>query len=106
MTKDTPLPPLPHAPSAASIKTISLDDTFAAILLGPLSVLPDDFSNEWGTTNTEEALALSSVYDVRLKECIVAALASIWSVPMMHPAQLKACFCLLHTHRPYSQVVN
>jgi hypothetical protein len=48
---------------------------------------------------------MSSVNDAQLKDCIVAASASVWGVPMMCPGQLDACFCLLHPHHPNSLVV-
>jgi hypothetical protein len=58
-------------------------------------------------TNIEEALALSSFDDARLKGCIVAASALVWGIPMMRPAQHKACFYLLHPQWPnWLLVVN
>ncbi len=105
MPKDTPLPPSLDAPSTANIVTGSLDDTFDAMLLDPPIVSTKDFRNEWGAADTEEALALSSINDARLKHCTVAALALIWGIPMMRPTQLEACNCLLHPNCPNALVV-
>ncbi len=83
----------------------SLHVAFDMMILDPSSIAPDNFSDEWGASNTEEALALSGVDDARLKYCIVAALALGWGVLTMHQAQLKAYFCLLHPHWPNMVVV-
>ena len=56
----------------------------------------DDFDDGWGVADTEEALALSFVHDVRLKDCIVAASVSVWGIPMVCSAQLEVWYCLLH----------
>ncbi len=105
MLRDVPLPPSPDSSPDHDIITNSLNDAFDAMLLGPLVVSPDNFSDEWGTADTEEALALSGVDDARLKDCIVSATASVWDVPTMHLAQLKACYHLLHPHQPNALVV-
>ena len=42
---------------------------------------------------------LSGIIDTRIHNCIIAALTSVWGIPTMHPAQLEACYCLLHPHR-------
>ena len=75
------------------------------MLLDPSHVVDDDFPDNWGINDTEEALAVSGVDDWRLKDCIVDASASVWGVPTMRPAQLEACFHLLHPHRPNSLIV-
>jgi hypothetical protein len=105
MLRDVPSMPSPFAPSAADVLTGSLDDAFDAMLLNPHDVSPDNFSDEWFAADTEEASALSSVDDARLKECIVAALAFVWGIPMICPTQLEARYCLLHPHRPNTLVV-
>ncbi len=105
MTEDTPLPPLQGSHSVCNIIPNSLNDTFDAMLLYPSLVSSIDFNNEWGATNTEQALMLSGGNDARLKDWIVAASALVWGASTMHPAQLEACFCLLHPHRPNSLVV-
>jgi hypothetical protein len=105
MARDVPLQPLPFAPSTADIITGSLYDAFDVMLLDPPVVFPKDFSNKWGTAGTEEALALFSIDDARLKDCIVAASALIWGIPMMHPEQLKVCYCILHPHCQNALVV-
>jgi hypothetical protein len=105
MSRDVPLLPSPFAPSAANIVTSSLNDAFDAMLLDPPIVSPNNFSNKWGTADTEEALTLSSANDARLEDCIVAALASVWGILMMYLAQLEACYCLLHPHRLNALVV-
>ena len=59
-----------------------------------------DFIDDWGVPDTEDALALSGIDQTRLKDCIVAASALVWGVPMMRPAQLEVCYQLFHSHRP------
>jgi hypothetical protein len=105
MSRDVASPPSPFAPSTSNVVTGSLDDPFEAMLLDPHDVSPDNFTDKWVAANTKEALTLSSVDDARLKECIVAALALVWGVPMMCPMQLEACYCLLHPHCPNALVV-
>jgi hypothetical protein len=83
----------------------TLDDVFDRILLGPSLATLDDFSNKWCAADTEEALALSSIDNVQMKDCLVDALASVWGVPTMCLGQLEACFCILYPHRPNSPVV-
>jgi hypothetical protein len=90
---------------AANVVTGSLDDAFDKMLLDPHDVAPDYFSDELVTSDTEEALTLSSVDDAGLKECIVTASALVWGIPMMRPTQLEACYCLLHPHHPNALVV-
>ena len=75
------------------------------MLLDPSHVVDDDSLNNWGINDTEEVLDVSGVDDSRLKDCIVNASASVWGVLTMRPAQLEACFCLLHPHRPNSLIV-
>ncbi len=69
------------------------------MLLSSSHVADNDFLDDWGINDTEEALAVSSVDDSQLKDCIADASASVWGVPTMRPAQLEACICLLHPHR-------
>jgi hypothetical protein len=66
--QDTPSPSSPNAPFAADILTGSLNDAFDAMHLGAPIVSPDNFSNKWGVANTEDALALFSINDARLKD--------------------------------------
>ena len=75
------------------------------MLLDTSHVVDDDLPIDWGFNNTEEALALSGVDGAWLKDCIVNVSASIWGVPTMHPAQLEACFRLLHPRRPNYLIV-
>ncbi len=105
MSQDTPLPPSPDAPSERRFDAGALDVAFDAMLLHPTIVADGKFSDDWGATDTKDALALSSVEDVRLKDCISAASASVWGFPTMRLGQLEACFCLLHPHRPNSLMV-
>ena len=95
-----PMPPPLHA-----IQPDVLNFAFDAMFLDTSFVPPDNFSDEWGFADTEEALALSSVDDARLNGCIVAASALVWGVPVMRPAQLKACYRLLRPHLQNLQVV-
>ena len=53
----------------------------------------------------KQVLVLSHLDAARLKDCIVAASASVWGVPTMRPTQLGACYHLLHPHHPNSLVV-
>ncbi len=105
MSQDEPSPPSPDAPSDRRVNASALDVAFDAMLLNPTFVADDNFSDDWGATDTKEALALSSVNNARLKDCISATSAFIWGVPTMRPGQLKACFHLLHPHHPNSLVV-
>ena len=72
------------------------------MLLDPSHVIDDDFPDDWGINDTEEALAVSGGDNSQLKDCIVDASASVWGVPTMRPAQLEECFLILHPHRPNS----
>jgi len=105
MSRDPPLPPSPDAPADHCPEDGELHDKFDAMLLDTSHVIDDNFPDDWGVNDTEEALALSGVDDARLKDCIVDASASVWGVLAMCPAQLEACFCLLHPHRPNSLIV-
>jgi hypothetical protein len=102
MSRDAPLPPLPNAPSNCRIKADALNNAINPMLINATTVSTNDFSDNWGSADTEDALALSGVDVTRPKDCIVAASASVWGVLTMHPVQLKACFDLLHPHRPNS----
>ena len=94
MTTNPPPPRSPDAPPDDDIIADDLDGAFDAMFLHPPIVSPDDFDDDWGhaVTEQEQALALSSADDVRLKRCIDAASASVWGVPAMRPAQLEACY--------------
>ncbi len=48
----------------------------------------------------DAAVAAPSCDDVRLRQCIVAASASVWVVSNMFPTQVDACYRLLHPHHP------
>ena len=102
MSQNHTSPPLPNALSSDVTDSCRLDSAFEAMLLDTSDVAGGDFDNDWGVADTEEALALSFVHNVRLKDCIVAALAPVWGVPTMRPAQLVACYRLLHPHRQNS----
>jgi hypothetical protein len=105
MSRDVPPPPLPDSSLNCNIITNLLDDAFDAMLLDPPVVSPDNFSDARGAADTEEALMLSGIDDAGLRDCIVSALASLWDVPTMHPAQLEACYHLLYPHQPNALVV-
>ena len=105
MSRNPPPLPLPDAPADRRLKDGELHDKFNVMLIDPLHVVDDDFPDDWGINDTEEALAVSGVDDSRLKDCIVDVSASVWGVPTMRPAQLEACFRLLHPHRPNSLIV-
>ena len=101
MSTNPPSPPSPNAPPEGG----ALRDKFDAMLLDTSEIVNYNFPDNWGIDDTEDALALSGVDDVSLKDCIVEASASVWGVLTMHPAQLEACFRLLHPHHPNSLVV-
>ncbi len=106
MPKPTPPQPSPNfSPACNMITTDSLNSAFHAMILRPPIVSPDNFDNNWGATDTEQALMASGIDNARLKECIVAASALVWGVPPMRPAQLEACYRLLHPHCPNYLVV-
>jgi hypothetical protein len=93
------------SPTCDMITTNSLNGAFNAMILRPPIVSPDNFDDDWGTADTEQALMASGIDDARLKECVVAASALVWGVPTMRPAQLEACYCLFHPHRSNYLVV-
>ena len=105
MLGKTPPPLSPDAPPARPPDTSKLDSTFDDMLLDRTVDADSDFIDDWGVADTEEALVLSGINETRLKDCIVAALASKWGIPTMRPAQLEACYHLLHPHRPDYLVV-
>ncbi len=105
VTEPPPPLPSPNSPSDCEIVTGSFDVAFDMMLLDPPLVSPNNYAKDWGTTNTEDAVAFSSVDNVRLKDCIIAALALVWGVLTMRPTQLEACYCLLHPHHPKALVV-
>jgi len=47
------------------------------MLLDPSHVIDDDFPDDWGINDTEEALAVSGVDDLWLKDCIADVSASV-----------------------------
>jgi hypothetical protein len=61
MSQDAPSPPSPNAASDRRVDAGALDVAFNAMLLNPTFVADGDFSDDWGVTDTEEALAMSSV---------------------------------------------
>ena len=101
MSTNPPSPPSPNAPPEGG----ALCDKFDTMLLDTSEIVNYNFPDNWGIDDTEDALASSGVDDVSLKDCIVDASASVWGVPTMRPAQLEACFCLLHPQHPNSLVV-
>ena len=101
MTTNPSSPPLPNAPPERG----ALRDKFEVMLLDTSEIVNYKFPEDWGIDDSEDALDLSGVDDVSLKDCIVDMSASVWGVPTMRPAQLEACFRLLHPHRPNSLVV-
>ena len=105
VSRNDPSPRSPTAPSSGVPDSRRLGSAFEAMFLDASDVAGGHFDDDWGVADTELALALSFVDDARLKACIVAASASVWGVPMMCPAQLEACYRLLHPHRPNSLVV-
>ena len=104
MSRNHPSPRSPTAPSSGVPDSRRLGSAFEAMFLDASDVAGGHFDDDWGVADTEQTLALSFVDDARLKACIVAASASVWGVPTMRPAQLEACYHLLHPHRPNSLV--
>ena len=98
-TRNHTSPPSPNALSSNITDSRRLDSAFEAMFLSASDVAGGDFDDDWGVADTKEVLALLFVHDARLKDCIVAALASVWGVPTMRPAQLVARYRLLHPHR-------
>ena len=86
MTKDTPSSPSPDTPPIRSIERDSLDVAFDLMLLDLSSIAPSNFTNEWGASDTEEALAVFSGDDARIMTLLLA--------------QPEVCYCSLHPHRP------
>ena len=107
MLGKTPPPLSPNVPPARPPNTSELDSAFDEMLLDCTVNADGDFIDNWGAAETEEALVLTGIDETRLKDCILAASASVWGVPMMRPAQLEACYRLLHPHCPdYLGVVH
>jgi hypothetical protein len=98
MSRNHPSPRSPNAPSSGVPDSRQLDSAFKAMFFDASDVAGGHFDDDWGDADTEQALALSFVDDARLKACIVAASASVWGIPTMRPAQLEACYRLLHPH--------
>jgi hypothetical protein len=67
MTENTPLPPLPNTPSIHGATPKSLNLACCLMLLDPSSIAAKEFNNEWGSADTEDAIALSSLKNVWLK---------------------------------------
>ena len=105
MSGNTPPLLLPNAPPAHHLNTSQLDSAFNWMLLDRTVDAGRDFIDNWVVADTEEALALSGIDETRLKDCIVAALASVWGVLTMRPTQLEECYQLLHPHCPDYLVV-
>jgi hypothetical protein len=105
MSQNHPPPRSPDASPDRDMIKDNLNDGFDAMFLHPPIVSPDDFNDNSGAVVTKQALALSHVDNARLKDCIVAASASVWGVQTMRPAKLEACYRLLHPHCPNSSVV-
>jgi hypothetical protein len=57
MTESTPPPPLPDSSPDRNMFADTPNDAFDAMFLHPLIVSPDDFNDDWGATDTEQALA-------------------------------------------------
>jgi len=105
MTTNPPPPRSLNIPPNGDIIADALGGAFNAMFLHPPIVSPDDFDDDWGPAVTEQALALSSVNNARLNSCIDAASASVWGILAMRPAQLEACYRLLHPYSPNSLLV-
>jgi hypothetical protein len=90
MSRDVPLLPSPDGPSNRCVKANALDDAFDAMLLNPTTISNNKFIDNWGAADIEQALLLSSVDDTRLKDCIVATLASVWGITTICPGLLEA----------------
>jgi hypothetical protein len=105
MSRNHPSPRSPNAPSSGVPDSRRLDSAFEAMFLDASDIAGGDFDDDWGDANTEQVLALLFVDDARLKACIIATSVSEWGIPTMRPAQLEACYRLLHPHRPNSLVV-
>ncbi len=58
-----PPSPLPNVPFACHADAGELNATFDVMLLNPTTVTKNNFIDDWGAANREDALALSSVDD-------------------------------------------
>jgi hypothetical protein len=85
MLQDAPLPPSPYAASDRCVNASTLNVAFEAMLLNPTFVADGNFSDNWGVTNTKEALAMSSIDNARLKDCIVPIVAAVERPPPSSP---------------------
>ena len=61
---------------------------------------PDKGFDDWSPADTARIVTMSGCDDDRLKSCIIAASALVWSVHEMYPAQLETVYRLLHPVHP------
>ena len=79
---------------------VTQDSPFEGHDNNPISHPPDKGFDDWSQADTARIVAMSGCNDDRLKSCIIAASASVWSVHEMYPAQLDAVYPLRHPMRP------
>jgi hypothetical protein len=99
----TPLPCLP----AILPHEVTQDSPFNVLDTDHLPFVPDTSFGDWMAANTVMIVTMSGCKENCLKECIVAALASIWVIQDMFLAQLDAVFQLLHPiHQNHLAVIQ
>ncbi len=54
----------------------------------------------------DAAVAAPSCNNVRLRQCILAALALVWAMPYMFPTQVNACYRILLHHPDHLAIIH
>ena len=98
-------PPPPRSPDYAPHE-VTQDSPFKGHDNNPNSQPPDEGFDDWFPADTARIVAMSRCDDDRLKSCIIAASASVWSVHEMYPAQLDTVYLLLYPVRPYNNITG
>ena len=92
-------PPPPRSPDYTPHE-VTQDSPFEGHDNDPVSHPPDEGFDDWSQADTAQIVAMSVCNDERLKSCIIAAFALVWSVNEMYLAQLDVVYHLLHPLHP------
>jgi hypothetical protein len=93
-------PPLPPRSLDCAPQEVAQDNPLQGYEDDALSHPPDEGFDDWSPADTERFVAMSGCDDDRLKSCIIAASASVWSEHEMYPTQLDAIYRILHPVHP------
>ena len=95
----TELPPPPLLPDCPPHE-VTQDSPFKGHDNNPISHPPDEGFDDWSPADTARIVAMFGCNNEQLKSCFIAALALVWGVNKMYPAQLDAVYRLLHPLHP------